>query len=661
MNKELTPAVFFYLSLILLPVACRHMHPDEAFLPVSSALNAVIIRSGNEDELRKVLAHYSMTPADSLQWKAACFYILNLDGYSYYEGPLLGKYQDYFKLIRKDDAHGEYFLRSFDILYGSFDLARLEKKVDLHEVTATQLQQNIDMAFKVWKGMPWGKDTPFDRFCELILPYRIDDEIPAYNRAEIYNRFYGFLDSAIRNRSTADVACGLINRALMRRQWLFSLRVGLLPHFPVDELIRYQAGSCREMTDLAVYAMRSVGIPVAIDFIPQWPYRSQGHEFNSVLGKDGRMLMFLGNEDDPDNPHKPGTKKAKIFRHTFARYPGSLAMQKDSTDTVPSFLDDPRIMDVTDEYVPTIDVPITLADCPTLEQHYKKFAYLSVFDNVKWVPVHWGKVSNGQVLFTKMQGGILYMPAYFDEIGTIPAGYPFLLSESGTIQYLRPDTLSRIKKITLSRVFPVVPDAYDTWHMRGCSFQGSDNPEFKSAVHLFTIMKRPNPYWNIIRLDTPGSFRYVRYFSPGYTRIGEMEFYSHGHKLQGKAFGTIVAWYKDRTFDKATDGDPYTFFDPAGTTGSSYSGLDFGKKYRIDSIRYSSMLQESNTNVVDGHTYELLYWKDNHWVSGGIRKGCNKEVSFENLPSGALYYIQDLSQDVDCRPFTVQQGQIHWW
>jgi hypothetical protein len=665
MNNRSLPATLFSAFFLMLACSCGNIPLSrEKETVLNPALDSVISRSGNESELKQVLAHYAQSPRDSLKWKAACFYILNLDGFCYYEGPLLDKYQEYLKLIRRDNAHGEYYLRSFNLLYGPFARERLEKKQDLREITAAQLEQNIDMAFKVWKELPWGKDISFDQFCELILPFRIGDEIPDYHRKEIYDQYYGFLDSAIRTGSSADVACGLINRELMRKSWQFSLRVPFLPHFPASQLIRYQAGSCKEMTDLALYTMRAVGIPVTIDFIPQWPYRSYGHEFNSVLGKGGKMLMFMGNEDDPDNHHKPLTKKGKVFRHTFARYPGSLAMLKGDKDLVPLFLNDPRIKDVTDEYVPTLDLPLTLSECPSLQPRFKKYAYLTVFDNNAWVPIHWGLVrdQDHQVLFTKMQGGIVYMPGYFDGLQIIPAGSPFILSEDGALTWLRPDKKKLIEKLTLSRVFPVSPDVWDTYHERSCSFQGSDSPDFSDAVNLYTIPTRPDPYWNEIKPDTPRAFRYVRYFGKGYTHMGEIEFYSSGRKLTGKPFGTKVGWYKDRTFDKAFDGNLYTFFDPAGAPGdTTYAGLDLGKKWRIDMIRFATPLTETNTNIVDGHSYELFYWEEGHWVSCGVQDGRDKTVHFGNIPSGALYYIQDQSQEIDCRIFTYDKGKINWW
>lgn len=37
--------------------------------------------------------------------------------------------------------------------------------------------ENIDLSFEVYTKYPWNQNIPFDDFCELILPYRIDDEL----------------------------------------------------------------------------------------------------------------------------------------------------------------------------------------------------------------------------------------------------------------------------------------------------------------------------------------------------------------------------------------------------------------------------------------------------------------------------------------------------
>ena len=45
--------------------------------------------------------------------------------------------------------------------------------------------------------------------------------------------------------------------------------------------------------------MRSKGIPVMMDFIPQWPVRSGRHYWNVMLDNRGKNVVFLATESDP--------------------------------------------------------------------------------------------------------------------------------------------------------------------------------------------------------------------------------------------------------------------------------------------------------------------------------------------------------------------------
>lgn len=659
---------FQALLIVIFIFACKHFTPLVTtcnHLPVSIELEEVLARSGNYDELNKVLDHYGKDPSDSMKFKAASFYILNLENFYYYEGKLLEQYNEYSKLVLRDRYHGEYIFKSLNILYGPFLYSKIDKKYDIKEIKACQLEDNIDMAFKVWREQPWGKNISFDQFCEYILPFRIMNELPEYNRNKIYEQFNGFLDSVIKVRGSSEDACSVLNTILMKPQWLLSHRTTFLPHSRASELIKYHVGSCREMTDLSFFAMRAVGIPVAIDFIPQWADRDNGHEFNAVLGKNGKMTMFLGEEVNPGTPDRPLTKKGKIYRNLFEKNPNSLAMVKDYKDIVPSFLNNPRIKDVTDEYVSCRNITVSLINCPSLQDRNKKYAYITVFDNSKWVPIHWGTVQKNKVYFTKMEVGIVYMACYYEDSKIIPASYPFILKKNGEIKYLHPDKRNVNKNICISRVFPLITDAFDTWHMAGCKFQGANSPDFHSAIDLYTIPIKPNPFWNEIKLNTNQQFRYVRYFSIGYTHIGELEFYFSGTKLEGKPSGTRIGRFqnKDKTFDKAVDGDINTSFDPFDRRDDSctWVGLDFGKRKNIDKIRFSAPLKEDKVEIVIGHIYNLFYWDNGIWISAGIRSAKTQEACFENIPSKALYYIQDRTEHVKCRIFTYDKNKPIWW
>ena len=652
-------SVIFLLIIfisVFLSVSCHENH-KAPFRPQ----NLVKKVNANKTEFEKVIENYKRSPKDSLKLKAAYYLIKNMNGWFYYKSELLDHYQDYLKLIRKDQDHGEYFLNSFYELYGPFITNQSDKKFDVNEIKAYQIIENINIAFKVWKEQPWGRDITFNQFCEYILPFRIADETPEYNREQIYNQFNKILDSVRKINGDVVEAATAINKELAKPQWIFSLRTTFLPHYKASQIIKYKDGSCREMTDLAFYVMRAVGIPVAIDFVPQWPYRSMGHEFNVLLDKNGKSIIFLGAEDCPGTPHKAGTKKGKIFRHTYAKNPYSLGAIKSDSDIVPDFLANPRMRDVTDQYVRCTDVKITLQKREELSSRIKKYVYICVFDNKNWVPVNWSRNINNQATFTKMEGGITYIAGYFDGSKIIPASDPFLLKESGDITLFKPNLHALNKRMSFNRIFPLVPDAFNNWCLLGC-FQAANKSDFSDAINLYTVKVKPFPFWNNVEVKTNGKFRYVRFFSNLHSQMGELEFYGLGKKLKGRAFGSAVGWHKNNTFDKAFDNNIFTYFDSEGAKAPAVLGLDFGKKVTISKIRFSAPIQEdAKVKIVKGHNYGLFLWNHGQWQSLAQKVAKDSVVSFQRIPSQALYFLHDRSEKVAERIFTFENGKLSWW
>src|SRR5690606_28693113 len=76
-------------------------------------------------------------------------------------------------------------------------------KKDIEVVGFDYLVDNIEWAFKVREEQPWGKNIPFEAFCEYVLPYRLGDEDLSYWREEIYHLYNPLLDS-IRNLPQAE-------------------------------------------------------------------------------------------------------------------------------------------------------------------------------------------------------------------------------------------------------------------------------------------------------------------------------------------------------------------------------------------------------------------------------------------------------------------------
>ena len=289
-----------YLFLLLFFCSCSSPH--------SEAIEDALRQAGkNRKELEKVLKHYS---ADSLKLRAAEFLIVNMPG----------KYSEYYNAPWNDAA--TVFLRwtsssNKRMVIDEYNLGKLVVEDDLTHITAAYIINNIDLAFKVWQETPWGKDIPFDVFCETILPYRLDTE-PLENwrkkaLASFADPYKSFLnDSAI----TSVDACIRIN--------------DLLPRFRVDsdfppmnfsQLMASARGTCDAMAAIAIFSMRALGIPVTLDYTPRWPNMNVGHSWNSVYDNAaGNYVSFMGADFNPGIPHSGKySVKYKAFRYTFGR------------------------------------------------------------------------------------------------------------------------------------------------------------------------------------------------------------------------------------------------------------------------------------------------------------------------------------------------------
>jgi F5/8 type C domain-containing protein len=658
--KSCVSILLLMVSFGLFFFSCHSNQPDVIRLPkdVKSALE---IAGPNQSELLGVIEHYNKSIKDSLKLKAAYFLIANMDGWYYYQGDLLDDYLDCIALLRKNVYQKQIILHLFDSLYGPFSYYKLDLKYDIRQVSAEELIGNIDMAFKVWREQPWGKDYSFDQFCEYILPFRMGDEIPEYQRDQIFDQYNGLLDSIRSKNGDAVAACTMINNELKKRGWVLTFAIDFLPHIPASKLFQYQIGSCREQADLGAYIMRSLGIPVSIDFIPHWPTRSLRHSFNAVIDNKGNSIMFATADDNPSIYNYAEMKKGKVYRATFKKNKLSLAFLKTKQELVPGLFESPYFKDVTNEYVSCMDIDVPLI---TLGHSINecKHAYICVFNNKEWVPIHWGNINKDSVVFTKMEGDIVYLPALYNSNGIIPANYPFILRKDGKLIFLIPNTRHLIPLLTIKRIFPVLADRCTK--LDGGSFQGATTSDFKDPSNLLEVSKldRQKPFWNGARIQVSDSFRYVRYYRSKKCSIGEIEFYSSKRKLSGRVISSKLSSTNDLfSKENAIDGDPATSF--YCKNENSWVGLDFGRPEKIDSIRFSPGVGLNGPDyfIITNHKYELKYWMNSHWITISTCTAKNASVTFNNIPSNALCLVHDLTVDVEERIFTIDNGKQIWW
>lgn len=438
-------------SLFIGLISCEQYNLKQIPQDVITALDSA---KENSVELQKVLDNYQ-TPADSLKLKAAYFLIANMYEHSYAKAKLvdsLDNYVDFNVLDYPDYTTMVAAWDSIEDIIGELHHTRDTIITDLNSITATYLIRNIDLAFKSYDNQ-WNNNLSFDDFCEYILPYRGSSEPLENWREKFYNKYSWVVDS-LKDKFDPVEAAIFINNDI--KSW-FSFDSRFYRH-PTDlgfaEMLDFKKGRCEDMTNIAIYALRSQGVPVMSDYTPYWPNTGNNHAWNATIDKEGKVIIFMGGESNPYD-YKLNNKKSKVYRKTFAEQKNSLFYTKPKWERVPPYLSFSNYKDVTKDYIEVADIKIDL----TVEQPDSvNYAYICVFNTGEWKAIHWSKIlEDNKTNFTDMGKDIAYLPAYYKNKKIIPAGNQFIFTDDNKIIEFVPDTVntqpiwlfSTTKKVTI--------------------------------------------------------------------------------------------------------------------------------------------------------------------------------------------------------------------
>lgn len=436
-------------------------------------------------------------------------------------------------------------------------------------------------------------------------------------------------------------------------EW-YENKSGLMPRGTT--LLKGLSGNCREEGSFAVYLCRSLGIPSAIDFTPNWGNRSQGHTWNVIINPDGKSTPFFMGSVPGDTAHYSYSySKAKVFRRRFS-------INKDMAETfaredyVPSLFRTLNITDVTDEYY---DNPVDVVRPVPKKYSDKKVAYICVFDNANWVPVYYGKIKNGKVKFNCMGPDIVYMAALYDNGRFTPFGNPFLVAGDGSVTDI---CVSKDKSVSmvLKRKFPFLGKFSDiNYKMGGGLFQGSNDADFSNATNFYRFEGVTNGNWYDIPVKNANEYKYLRYLGPAgsHCNINELAFYDkEGKKLVGKIIGTDGE--PKKTKETVFDGDILTGFHALGADGQ-WVGVQLDKPSNVGRIRF--IARNDGNTIEKGDLYALCYWNNCQWNEVERKVATGDSLIIKNVPVGGLYILHDLTKGKEERLFTYEYGKQIWW
>lgn len=687
---------FIGLLFLILFSTCKHN--NNALLPKD--INQIIENSDNKGVLKEVIEYYSRENKDSLKLKAAFFLIRSLIDLKTLDTGELDQNKPYFDVFYKLSFTDR---KEFNLRLISAKIDSVSKKmggspdkietilIDDREILSSKfLINNIEMAFREWNECNWSKRIAFNNFLEYVLPYRCTNTYGENMRNLFINNYKRYLNLSLTNKDDSFEAAKLIDEQI-RQSYLiqpnFFNKFPFLQPMKFSDIIRGRIGLCKDVVSIKVNALRSLGIPAAFDYIPNWGNSNGSHYFYKCIDTLYTSKKLITNEQRPfsysndfdrnidivgafwkkDNISSlnslPSNLKIyycrtvpKVYRQNFSLQSSSLSYIKDSKDKIPKEFDSNRLKDVTDEYVVTRDIKISLE--PTIEK--QNFVYLCCFNNRIWQVVAWAKNENNTANFTKLGVNIVYLPAYYVDGKLIPAGVPFLLPRLGSPKHFTPQLNRRQVGEFLMKYHYRTHMVHS--EMIGTTFHVANKADLSDSVEVKTISQLPF-YSTTLNIKTKRKARFVFYkFNPNGGTISELQFwgkdkYGKETKLTGKKIGNMGIFGYE--IEKAFDNDALTFFYP-DKHKETYIGIDLGlgNEAILSKIIYAP--KSDDNGIIPGQNYELLFWKNNNWISLGKKNGDkNKSVEFNNLPTNAIFLLK--GQGKEQRIFTYENGKQIFW
>ena len=626
---------------------------------------ALELAGENRSELERVLVYYE---GDGQKLEAAKFLIRNMPGhYSFADTTEVKPYYDAVDSVLTAMAgRGVWEVRD-SLVKVDHRFARLDPETveDVRAVKADFLIRNIDSAFVQWKKGYWARHLDFGQFCEYLLPYKAEELQPLDAWRSYLRHFHPDHLDELRYCDQLKHSVLQASITLNSNLWYYmhpevTETSAIRPVYRLPTRLRLPFGICADFSMMAVSVFRSQGIPVAVDFTPQWAFRNLGHTWNVVLANHGRHYPFAGVTSNPGPPHKPDERMAKVFRITYAAHPGLRALNA-TEPFVPPLFRYPFFKDVTREYMDCGDVELALAD--SLDGRH---VYLAVFDNVDWNPVDFARADDGKAVFRDVGLNTVYLPVCYGGDGQVhPVGPPFLYTYGKEVRPFVPDT-SRRTTLRLLRKYPVLRHVQEViMRLYGGEFHASNDAGFRHYTLVHRVTDCAVVGHELVLPDTLGAFRYWRYYQPregSFCNIADIRFYERGTHARrtGEVIGTEGHWEgnPDYTKDKAFDDDLLTFFDAPLSSGA-WTGMDFGRPVELERIVFTG---RGDGNSIDiGDHYELLYWKDGRWQSAGERVAETVYLTYDDMPCGVLYWLRNLSKGREERIFSYENGEQVWW
>ncbi len=620
-----TKNISFFLLLIIMLGSCKKNE-------LQSKSKTILERINEYPELKKALHHYS-APKDSLKKKAMLFLINNMDAKKRLTTDADKKIVPFYKEMYQSGLSNTFdFKEKYDNRLVLDPISAYD--LDANMITANELIENVDLAFEAYQ-FPWAKKVPFDDFCEFVLPHKIMDE-PKSNWRKFYlGKNKKLIEYLLKNKIDDPLeVCRILNDSLISG-YKFHEKFAL-PYPNLIDLNKNPIGQCLQRYLLYTATARSIGLPIAIDFTPQYGNYPGSHEWITLIQKK-QFSFNAGEKWEPS-----GFRGVKYFRNVYSNSSNTAAKGP---------MSNPNVIDVSKEYVDRNIGNLTFG----LKHMPSKDLYLFAFGIGKeFICLQKAKIVGKKAVFNNVSycDSILFV-GYYDGDTIVPIENPFMMFYwTKNISYLTP-TKNIMRSVRLHRKYPKNGFVEDVFYNEviGAKIQGSNFKDFKAPQDIFTFKEYPENT-DKVEFNNKLNFNYYRYLpnATGQLNIAELHFIFDNDKAKPEEYYQFDSSSSD--LNNLYDNNIETYF--ASSSKQNWIGIDRSKS-QSKNIKAIKIIPRSTCNFIQiGDTYELFYF-DFGWKSLGSKIAKDFHVDFENAPNNCLLLLRNLSQGSQERIFICEK------
>ena len=584
-------------------------------------------------------------------------------------------------------------------------------KPDLLCMKADFLIDNIEEAFNVWLHNPLLQGMSFDDFKTFILPYRSSYEELSYKRSFLRNMFERELtkDGFLPVQHQIERYMEYVNKM----RWISSSTardtIG-----PYSLFISRLSMSCELITTWSCNLLRSCGIPTVFEYTPQWPDRERQHFWCATPDSVGIISPFTVPDNNLMGDWNSIRRSRKVYRTGFAPNLNAPFFLRNKGEAIPGSLYSPLISDQTERYNRTMTLRL-----PFTAKTKNKLAYLALFGPNGAKPVAWGIIDKKrkEVVFEQCPVNTVFFPMYYEGESLVSFGEPFEIQANEQADYLsypmsrewgvesrakRPkpaeirlknDYLLMVKgdnkgepanglkyiparanqneqrSFLLLRKYPEKGNQLEDREnlVNSYFFAYNDNQQIPDTLYRIPFV--PEDYIQEVVLNNQKKYRYYRFKTAlgNGVNINEMEFLGPfvQSDLCSRPIMHLPIFSPDDTLRKE---DPLLFkivgrpsggrpaFDDNLLTGTSMPviGMNYAQPVCITHVRF---LPRSGNNMIDiGDSYNFFYY-DRQWVSAGVQTAKYNYLIYDNIPSGTIYWLRNLTKGNEELPFYFHNGK----